>query len=386
MLTLGIETSCDDTSIALLENETSLLANVVSSQVVHAAYGGVVPELASRAHVSNILPIFERALAEARVDPERIDIIGVTHAPGLAGSLLVGGAFAQGLALALDRPIVPVHHLEAHIVAILLERPELELPALALVVSGGHTLLVHVREWRMYEVVGRTRDDAAGEAFDKVAKLLGLGFPGGPAIEREARAGNPRSIEFPRPMLTSGDHDFSFSGLKPRSSSGPRAATRPRSPPAAGRVRRVSSRGRRGARREDRAGGRGARGSDGDPGRRRGVQRRAQGGDAGAVRRGARRVAGAGPVHGQRRDDRAHGGAPALPGRASRRVRHPREPAVSRSGPSRAAQRAPFRGGFPIEGVGDSTLRPRRTVAQRGDSGRGAAIAWRRVDKRLAML
>ena len=214
MLTLGIETSCDDTSIALLENETSLLANVVSSQVVHAAYGGVVPELASRAHVSNILPIFERALAEARVDPERIDIIGVTHAPGLAGSLLVGGAFAQGLALALDRPIVPVHHLEAHIVAILLERPELELPALALVVSGGHTLLVHVREWRMYEVVGRTRDDAAGEAFDKVAKLLGLGFPGGPAIEREARAGNPRSIEFPRPMLTSGDHDFSFSGLK----------------------------------------------------------------------------------------------------------------------------------------------------------------------------
>jgi N6-L-threonylcarbamoyladenine synthase len=214
VLTLGIETSCDDTSIALLEDETALLANVVSSQLEHAAYGGVVPELASRAHVSNILPIFERALAEARVDAGRIDLIGVTHAPGLAGSLLVGGAFAQGLALALDRPIVPVHHLEAHIVAILLERPDLELPALALVVSGGHTLLVHVRRWREYAVIGRTRDDAAGEAFDKVAKLLGMGFPGGPAIEREARAGNPRSIDFPRPMLASGDRDFSFSGLK----------------------------------------------------------------------------------------------------------------------------------------------------------------------------
>ena len=214
MLTLGIETSCDDTSIAILEGETTLLANVVSSQLVHAAYGGVVPELASRAHVSNILPIFERALAEARVDAEGIDLIGVTHAPGLAGSLLVGGAFAQGLALALDRSIVPVHHLEAHIVAILLERPDLEPPALALVVSGGHTLLVHVRAWRQDDVVGRTRDDAAGEAFDKVAKLLGLGFPGGPAIEREARAGDPRSIDFPRPMLASGDLDFSFSGLK----------------------------------------------------------------------------------------------------------------------------------------------------------------------------
>jgi N6-L-threonylcarbamoyladenine synthase len=214
VLTLGIETSCDDTSIALLEDDSALLANVVSSQVEHAAYGGVVPELASRAHVSNILPIFERALAEAGVDAGRIDLIGVTHAPGLAGSLLVGGAFAQGLALALDRPIVPVHHLEAHIVAILLERPELELPALALVVSGGHTLLVHVRRWREYEVTGRTRDDAAGEAFDKVAKLLGLGFPGGPAVEREARAGDPRSIDFPRPMLASGDRDFSFSGLK----------------------------------------------------------------------------------------------------------------------------------------------------------------------------
>ena len=214
MLTLGIETSCDDTSIAVLRGEAALLSNVVSSQVEHAAYGGVVPELASRAHVSNILPIFERALAEADVEPGGIDLIGVTHAPGLAGSLLVGGAFAQGLAMTLDRPIVPVHHLEAHIVAILLERPELEPPALALVVSGGHTLLVHVRRWREYEVIGRTRDDAAGEAFDKVAKLLGLGFPGGPAIEREARAGDPRSIDFPRPMLASGDRDFSFSGLK----------------------------------------------------------------------------------------------------------------------------------------------------------------------------
>jgi len=214
MLTLGIETSCDDTSIALLEGESRLLANVVSSQVVHAAYGGVVPELASRAHVSNVLPVLERALEEAGTAAGRIDLIGVTHAPGLAGALLVGGAFAQGLALALDRRIVPVHHLEAHIVAILLEHREVRLPAIALVVSGGHTLLVHVPAWRRYDVVGRTRDDAAGEAFDKVAKLLGLGFPGGPAIEREARAGDPRAIPFPRPMMGRDERDFSFSGLK----------------------------------------------------------------------------------------------------------------------------------------------------------------------------
>lgn len=214
MLTLGIETSCDDTSMALLEGKTRLLANVVSSQVVHASFGGVVPELASRAHVSNVLPVFEQALDEARVKPEAIDMIGVTHAPGLAGALLVGGAFAQGLALALDRTIVPVHHLEAHIVAILLEHPDVRLPAVALVVSGGHTLLVHVPAWKRYDVLGRTRDDAAGEAFDKVAKLLGMGFPGGPAIEREARNGDPRAIRFPRPMIGSGDRDFSFSGLK----------------------------------------------------------------------------------------------------------------------------------------------------------------------------
>jgi len=214
MLTLGIETSCDDTSIAVLEGESELLANVVSSQMVHAAYGGVVPELASRAHLSNVLPVLERALGEAGTAAAKIDLIGVTHAPGLAGALLVGGAFAQGLALALDRRIVPVHHLEAHIVAILLEHPEVRLPAIALVVSGGHTLLVHVPAWRRYEVVGRTRDDAAGEAFDKVAKLLGLGFPGGPAIEREARAGDPLAIAFPRPMMGRDERDFSFSGLK----------------------------------------------------------------------------------------------------------------------------------------------------------------------------
>ena len=213
-VTLGIETSCDDTSIAVLAGETDLVANVVSSQLIHGAYGGVVPELASRAHVTNVLPVFERALAEADVGPEDIDLIGVTHAPGLAGALLVGGAFAQGLALALDRPIVPVHHLEAHMVSILLEHPAVRLPAVALIVSGGHTLLVHVRAWRDYRVLGRTRDDAAGEAFDKVAKLLGLGFPGGPAIEREAASGNPRAIDFPRPMLGSEDLDFSFSGLK----------------------------------------------------------------------------------------------------------------------------------------------------------------------------
>lgn len=215
MLTLGIETSCDDTSIAVLRGESELLSTIVSSQVErHAAYGGVVPELASRAHLENVVPVFDRALAEAGVEPEDLDLIGVTHAPGLIGALLVGGAFAQGLALALDLAIVPVHHLEAHIVANLLEHPDLDLPAVALVVSGGHTLLVHVPAWKRYQVLGRTRDDAAGEAFDKVAKLLGLGFPGGPLIEREALGGDPRGVALPRPMLDSGDDDFSFSGLK----------------------------------------------------------------------------------------------------------------------------------------------------------------------------
>jgi N6-L-threonylcarbamoyladenine synthase len=215
VLTLGIETSCDDTSIAVLRDEDELLASIVSSQVEpHAAFGGVVPELASRAHLENIVPVFDRALEEARVAAEDLDLIGVTQAPGLVGALLVGGAFAQGLALALDRPIVPVHHLEAHIVANLLDHPDLELPAVALVVSGGHTLLVHVRAWKRYEVLGRTRDDAAGEAFDKVAKLLGLGFPGGPAVEREAKRGDPNAFSLPRPMIDSGDFDVSFSGLK----------------------------------------------------------------------------------------------------------------------------------------------------------------------------
>jgi N6-L-threonylcarbamoyladenine synthase len=214
VLTLGVETSCDDTSIAVLEGERELLSNIVSSQIQHAAYGGVVPELASRAHLGNILPVFHRALEEARAEPRDLDLIGVTRAPGLVGALLVGGAFAQGLALALDRPLVPVHHLEAHIVANLLDHPDLALPAVALVVSGGHTLLAHVPAWGCYEVMGRTRDDAAGEAFDKVAKLLGLGFPGGPEIERRARGGNPAAIAFPRPMLDREGHDFSFSGLK----------------------------------------------------------------------------------------------------------------------------------------------------------------------------
>ena len=198
----------------MLEGESRLLANVVSSQVQHEPFGGVVPELASRAHVANALPVLHRALSEAGVGAADLDRIGVTHAPGLAGALLVGGAFAQGLALGLDAPVVPVHHLEAHIVANLIEHPDLELPAVALVVSGGHTLLVHVRRWKRYEVLGRTRDDAAGEAFDKVAKLLGLGFPGGPEVERAAERGDPSTIDFPRPMIDSDDLDFSFSGLK----------------------------------------------------------------------------------------------------------------------------------------------------------------------------
>jgi N6-L-threonylcarbamoyladenine synthase len=214
-LTLGIETSCDETAVAVLEGASDLRSNVVSSQLAqHAPYGGVVPELAARAHVENLLPVLQAALDEAGVELERIDRIGVTSGPGLIGALLVGASFAKGLGLGLERPVYPVHHLEAHIFANLFEHPDLEPPFLALVISGGHTILARVEAWGSYRTVGATRDDAAGEAFDKVAKLLGLGYPGGARIEELAREGNPRAIAFPRPMRLDPSNDVSFSGLK----------------------------------------------------------------------------------------------------------------------------------------------------------------------------
>lgn len=213
MIVLGIETSCDDTSAAVWDGK-SLLSNVISTQLVHRQFGGVVPELASRSHIQLVLPVIHQALDRARLAKNQIQGIAVTFGPGLAGSLLVGLSVAKGLSLAWKVPFVGVNHLEAHIWANSIAYPDLEPPFISLLVSGGHTQLVWVRSWGEYRVLGRTRDDAAGEAFDKVGKLLRVGYPGGPAIEQLARKGDPASIRFPRSFLEEGSLDFSFSGVK----------------------------------------------------------------------------------------------------------------------------------------------------------------------------
>ena len=214
MIVLGIETSCDDTSLALFSEKEGVIANLTANQLVHEGYGGVVPELASRAHMKNLLPVFEALLAQAETSREQISGIGVTNGPGLIGSLLVGVGFAKALAFALKLPIVGIHHIEAHILSNELEGEAIELPALVLVASGGHTCLYRVDRVGRYGLLGSTRDDAAGECFDKIAKLLGLGFPGGPAIENVASSGDPHKIDFPRAMMIRDNFDFSFSGLK----------------------------------------------------------------------------------------------------------------------------------------------------------------------------
>jgi len=227
MLMLGIETSCDETSAAVV-SETggrwTIGSNIVASQVnIHREWGGVVPELASRQHIRDICGVVRTALDTAQTDLRQLDAIAVTQGPGLVGSLLVGVSFAKSLALSLDRPLVPVHHLAGHIESLFLEHGDMTLPLVALVVSGGHTSLYVVREPGRYERIGRTRDDAAGEAYDKVAKLLGLGYPGGPIVDKRARNGNDEAIAFPMTRMThadrnaphmKGDLDFSFSGLK----------------------------------------------------------------------------------------------------------------------------------------------------------------------------
>lgn len=211
---LGIETSCDETAAAVVRGGKDILSSVVSSQGdLHARFGGVVPEVASRAHVALITPVVAQAMVEAGVTDTDIDAVAVTAGPGLVGSLLVGVSAAKALALAWDIPLVVVNHLEAHLHASLLEEPALEFPLLVLIASGGHTLLVGFHGHGRYEIMGSTLDDAAGEAFDKVARYLGLGYPGGPAIDKEAMAGDPTAISFPRAMLDNG-LDFSFSGLK----------------------------------------------------------------------------------------------------------------------------------------------------------------------------
>ena len=215
MIVLGIETSCDETAAAVLDGGRKVLSNVVASQDdVHAPYGGVVPELASRRHLEVIVPVVRRALREAGMGLRDLDGIAVTQGPGLVGSLLVGCSAAKSLAWAHGTPLVGVNHLEGHIYAAFLEERTPEHPFLALVVSGGHTALYIAAEPRRYVRVGQTRDDAAGEAFDKVAKLLGLSYPGGPAIERASTAGDPRAISFPTANMSDGAPDFSFSGIK----------------------------------------------------------------------------------------------------------------------------------------------------------------------------
>ena len=215
MKVLGIETSCDETAVAVVEDGLKILSNLLASQHdVHARFGGVVPELASRAHVEHINPLLERALDEAGIGWGEIDAVAVTRGPGLIGALMVGLASAKAVALGLGVPLVGVNHLEGHIYANFLEHGPPEPPYVCLLVSGGHTMIVHMPEEHRYEVMGQTLDDAAGEAFDKVARFLGLGFPGGPELDRLAAGGDPEAVAFPRAMAGSGDFDFSLSGLK----------------------------------------------------------------------------------------------------------------------------------------------------------------------------
>jgi N6-L-threonylcarbamoyladenine synthase len=212
---LGIESSCDETAAAVVRNGRKVLSNVISSQIpFHQIYGGVVPEIASRKHIENIDPVITQALADARMSWDDIDAIAVTYGPGLVGALLVGVAEAKALAYALHKPLLGVHHIKGHIAANYITNPTWEPPFLCLVVSGGHTHLVRVEDYEAYTILGKTKDDAAGEAFDKVSRAIGLGYPGGPQIQKAAEQGNPTAIHFPRPCLDEDGFDFSFSGLK----------------------------------------------------------------------------------------------------------------------------------------------------------------------------
>lgn len=212
---LGIESSCDETAASVSENGRTILSNVVSTQIEeHKKYGGVVPEIASRRHCENILGVVDKAIADAGCTMDDIDAIAVTYAPGLIGALLVGVSFAKGLAMSTGKPLIPVHHIAGHIAANYIAHPELEPPYLCLVASGGHSLIVKVEDYTKFSVIGRTHDDAAGEAFDKAARVLGLPYPGGVQIDRLAAAGDPNGCKLPHPKVTGGEFDFSFSGLK----------------------------------------------------------------------------------------------------------------------------------------------------------------------------
>lgn len=214
-LILAIESSCDETAAAVVKNGREVRSNIISSQIaLHTLYGGVVPEIASRKHIEKINQVIEAALAEAEVTLEEIHAVGVTYGPGLVGALLVGVAEAKAIAYAAKKPLIGVHHIEGHIAANYIEHPELEPPFLSLVVSGGHTHLVRVKDYGSFDIIGRTRDDAAGEAFDKVARAIGLGYPGGPKIDKVSKEGDPDAVIFPRAHMEDAPYDFSFSGLK----------------------------------------------------------------------------------------------------------------------------------------------------------------------------
>ena len=213
MKTLGIETSCDETAIAVFDSEQGIIGESVYSQIkMHAEYGGVVPELASRDHCVKIITVLEEALGD--IDLHSIDQVAYTSGPGLLGALLIGESFAQGLSTALNVPLIPINHLEGHLMSPIMEFPEITVPYISLLVSGGHSMIVDVEDRGDYKILGQSQDDAVGEAFDKVGKLLGLPYPGGPHIEKMALEGNPKAYEFPRPMMHSDNLDLSFSGLK----------------------------------------------------------------------------------------------------------------------------------------------------------------------------
>ena len=215
MKILSIETSCDETSVAVVEDGRKVLTNRIYSQIdIHKKYGGVVPEIASRNHVMKLPYIIEEALEESGLGFSDLDAIAVTNGPGLVGALLIGVSEAKALAYSLGLPLIGVNHIEGHIAANFIQYPNLEPPFLTLVVSGGHSHLVMVRDYQTFEIIGKTRDDAAGEAYDKISRVLGLGYPGGPAIDSAAKKGNPHAVEFPRVFLEKGSYDFSFSGLK----------------------------------------------------------------------------------------------------------------------------------------------------------------------------
>ena len=215
ILILGIETSCDETAAAVVKNGRTVLSNVINTQIdVHKKFGGVVPEVASRCHIEVIDAVIDEALERANVTFDDIDAIAVTYGPGLIGALLVGVSTAKALAFALNKPLVPVHHIKGHIMANFVAHPDLEPPFVCLVASGGHSHIVAVKDYTEFEILGQTRDDAAGEAFDKVARVLGLGYPGGPLIDKLAKEGNPKAVNFPRVQMGDNPLDFSFSGVK----------------------------------------------------------------------------------------------------------------------------------------------------------------------------